>query len=50
MRVSHISTLIIQCTDIPLRYPQDTWGPKLAGIYMLAANDNITTQSSSKWK
>ena len=47
MRVSHISTLIIQCTDIPPRYPPDTWGPKLAGIYMLLANDNITTQSKS---
>ena len=50
MGVSHISTLIIQCTDIPPRYIPDTWGPKLAGIYMLVANDNITTQSSSKWK
>ena len=50
MRVSHILTFIVQCTDIPTRCPQDTWGPKLAGIYMLAANDNNTTQSSSKWK
>ena len=54
MRVSYISALIIQCTDdsiiIPPRYLPDTWGLRLAGNIMLAPNDNMTTQSSSKWK
>ena len=46
MRVSHISTLIIQCTDIPPRYPPDTWGPKLAGMLTITLPHNPVPNES----